>query len=85
MISPKAAATGTSKPEGWDWLALVRINLDGSRQFFLLPHDVALALSKPAPDGQRGLKFSSSNLAAYENNFTLQQIVAAPPPKLERK
>jgi hypothetical protein len=61
-------------PEGWDWLALVRIGVDGARQIFLLPHDRAMALSNPVSDGQRRLQYKNPGLPAYESNFTLGLI-----------
>jgi hypothetical protein len=68
----KAAAFWYFDPDGWDWLALVRANVEtGSLQCFLLPHDKAIALSVQTSDGRRRLQYKNAGLQAYEDNFTL--------------
>jgi hypothetical protein len=55
------------KPDGWDWLALVRFNTEnGTREFFILPRENALELSKPDERrGTRHINYSDPRLQAY--------------------
>jgi hypothetical protein len=62
------------KPDGWDWLALIRIDVvDGRRDIFVVPRDAALALSRPSPEGKRGIYCTEPGLEAYRDNFALAQ------------
>lgn len=68
-------------PVGWDWLALARINAEtGARQIFLLPRDVALAISLAESDGRRRINHKNADLAAYEGTaaLTAQQEIRTP-------
>ena len=84
-ISVKGLRAGAGKlasfyrfdPNGWDWLALVRINTEtGTRQFFLLTREVALTLSVAENDGRRPINYKNSGLAAYEGIAALKPSVA---------
>ena len=62
---------------GWDWLALVRINAEtGVRQFFLLPREAALTLSLAEIDGRRRINYKNTGLAAYEGIVALKPSAA---------
>ncbi|HTD16120.1 MAG TPA: hypothetical protein VK673_13140 [Chthoniobacterales bacterium] len=58
----------------WDWLALVRVNVEtGEREIFLLSREKAIALRKPTADGHYRLWRSNPSLQAYRNNFSLEE------------
>jgi hypothetical protein len=71
----KLASFYRFNPNGWDWLALVRVNVEtDTRQFFLLPHDQAMALSVAESNTQRRINHKNPGLAAYEGNVALNPI-----------
>lgn len=59
------------KPEGWDWLALVRFHTDVRRQFYVVPCDFALANSRHGSDGCCDLNVHTPGLEAFRDNWTL--------------
>jgi hypothetical protein len=64
-------------PNGWDWLALVRINSEtGNRQLILLPREAALTLSLAENDGRRRINYKTSGLATYEGIAALRSNVS---------
>lgn len=69
------------KPEGWDWLALVRVNAaEGSREVYVLPK--SLVLDPDAAVGRNGEVYYSTlteypELHVYRDNFNLNEHPAA--------
>jgi len=63
------------KPDGFDWLAVLRINeVTGEIAVYIVPREKALELSTgPYKDGNHRLRCSHDELQRYRNNFRLQK------------
>ena len=71
----KNAAYWRFQPDGYDWLALVRINTEnGQRDIFIIPYEKVVELSSLEPGGLRRLKYKTPALEAYRNNFALRRF-----------
>jgi hypothetical protein len=72
----KQAAFWRFDVDGWDWLALIRIDVvDGRRDIFVVPREAALALSRPTADGTRRMYYTEPGLEVYRNNFALAEAL----------
>jgi len=61
----------------WDWLAIVRVNVDdGARDMFLIPRDAAVEMGRPRPQGKLGIRFSDPRLQRFADNFSLNPVRA---------
>jgi hypothetical protein len=70
----KRAAWVRFRPEGWNWLACVRIDVVTEQpEIFLIPCAVAVAASSARRGGLRELSYTTMRRtpAAYRDNFTL--------------
>jgi hypothetical protein len=66
----KLAGYWTFDPDNFDWLVLIRVNIEtGQRRSYVLPQEVAIALSKPRGDGKRRMNFRTPKLAPWADNF----------------
>jgi hypothetical protein len=65
----------------FEWLAAVRFDAnDGTRRIWIIPRDVAIALSGLRPEGEYRLSYTKPGLQAFENNFTLcPKGITSPP------
>jgi hypothetical protein len=61
------------KPEGWDWLALIRFNEDQTRSIYIAPHEWALSVARRGNDGLCDLYGSTSELENFRDNFRLER------------